>query len=74
MRGNVIKEWTNDDMTFHENYIDLPLTQKETASFPIGTAKLELKWVNAAGKVDFGDAVSVNIVARNDRSEFDGYN
>lgn len=62
-----VKEWEKEDMVFEDNYIQLPLTQEETANFKSGEHILEIKWLNADGKVDFAKKIALYVMNRNDK-------
>jgi len=72
MYGITMKSWANANMTFYtradgKHIIELPLTQTETASFKVGVAIFELKWLDAANTTEFSRQVEVIVASRNDR-------
>ena len=46
-----------------------PLTQEQTANYPIGPCYIEVKWLNEVGETIFASPISENIVNRHDRNQ-----
>lgn len=62
-----LKEWHKADISFNENeaYIELPLSQEETLSFPSGKISLEIKALDSDNSVVVFDTILGRVEERN---------
>lgn len=66
---NKLKAWKTADLTISGTQITAPMTQQESAAFPVGKAKVLVKWMDPdTGEIIFGDDAFVEIERRSDRS------
>lgn len=70
--NNLLEEWDESDIVYNANIIELPLSEEITKDFPVGTASLEIKWLNADGKVEFVEPIRIYVGYRRDKSTFGG--
>lgn len=62
--GQVIKEWTLEDVSFANNDIILPLTESDTLKLTDGYATLDLKFLNQNDIVVFFDVIKYRAIDR----------
>lgn len=65
--NKIIKRWSKDEIEFNGSLAICNQTQEETASYPIGTVKILIKFLNAQGKTEFIDKIYDVIVRWEDR-------
>ncbi len=70
-KSKKLKEWHKEDITFYEENatIELPLTQSESISFPIGTCLLEIKALDSNGSVTLWNPIVGIVEERNNDTE-----
>jgi len=64
---NLLKHWDKRDLQIHENVVDCPLTETETAAFPEGQVEVDVKWVDEDGDYQFAKTLTTSVAHRNDR-------
>lgn len=73
--GKIVKTWESDDMNFYDNsgrhFIELPLTQQETAALKRGSAIIGVKWFNADDYVEFSKEEIIEVISREDRAKLE---
>lgn len=67
-----MKHWSINDVTIEGPTITAPLTQEESIKFPAGKCSLEIKWMDAEGRVNFANNISNTIVSRHDKTIMEG--
>lgn len=65
-QGKEMKRWNMEDMTIDGVNVYLPLEESETAKYPTGKVKLEIKGVSS-GKVVFWEEKTIVVKERKDR-------
>lgn len=60
-RSGIVKSWKKDEVIINEQYIIIPLTQKETAEFPVGKLTISMKALNDDGYICFFDETQITI-------------
>ena len=62
-----IKTWEKTDMAIDGDTAACPLTEAETKSLPVGTLPLEIKGMDASGKMLFWQDCYVSVLGRRDK-------
>lgn len=62
-----IKTWNKDNSNKHDNIIELPLEQEETAEME-GQVELEVKWLNSDNKTEFSEIETILVKPQNDKN------
>lgn len=70
--GKVKKEWSRDDMRIQDDFLILPLSEEETLEFNRGVMDLDIKALDADGKVVFMDIVHYRVIDRVNRTRLTG--
>ena len=65
-QGKEVKRWKMSDMTIDGVNVYLPLEEDETAKYPTGKMKLEIKGVSS-GKIVFWEEQTITVKERKDR-------
>lgn len=62
----LVKKWEKQDVVINEDTVMCPLTESETASFPVDTLTIEIKGIDAEDQIVFWESSTVDVVSRHD--------
>lgn len=66
--GQELKHWSRDMLSIDGCIVFCSLTQEETITFPACRCRIEVKWLDEHGRVNFADVIYDRISYRADKT------
>ena len=71
-KNRILKSYSKEDIQINRNIVSIVLTQTDTMSFDVGTAYMEMKYLDEDGLVEVSRVKKLYVDARKDDRELEG--